>query len=74
MDKCIFNESNGPWYEPVGDYYLPRLELLEEEQRPVGIWGKRSRQYLQKHRKALYNALLFSGKPDGRLSDINQQA
>ena len=34
MDKCIFNESNGLWYELVGDYYLPCLKLPEEEQRP----------------------------------------
>ena len=74
MDKCIFNESNGLWYELVGDYYLPCLKLPEEEQRPVGIWGQRRRQYLREHRKALYNALLLSGKLDSHLADINQQA
>ena len=74
MDKCIFNESNGLWYELVGDYYLPCLKLPEEEQRPVGIWGQRHKRYLREHRKALYNALLFSGKLDSHLADINQQA
>lgn len=74
MDKCIFNESNGLWYELVGDYYLPCLKLPEEEQRPVGIWGQRRRQYLREHRKALYNALLLSGKLDNHLADIDQQA
>ena len=33
MDKCIFNESNGLWYELVGDYYLPCLKLPEGEYR-----------------------------------------
>ena len=74
MDKCIFNESNGLWYELVGDYYLPCLKLPEEERRPIGIWGQRRRQYLREHRKALYNALLLSGKLDSHLADINQQA
>lgn len=74
MDKCIFNGSNGLWYELVGDYYLPCLKLPEEEQRPVGIWGQRRRQYLRGHRKALYNALLLSGKLDNHLADIDQQA
>ena len=23
MDKYIFNEDNGLWYELTGDYYLP---------------------------------------------------
>ena len=74
MDKCIFNESNGLWYELVGDYYLPCLKLPEEEQRPVGIWGQCRRQYLREHRKALYDALLLSGKLDSHLADIDQQA
>ena len=74
MDKCIFNESNGLWYELVGDYYLPCLKLPEEEQRPVGIWGQRRRRYLREYRKALYNALLLSGKLDNHLTDIDQQA
>ena len=74
MDKRIFNESNGLWYELAGDYYLPCLKLPEEEQRPAGIWGQRRRQYLREHRKALYNALLLSGKLDSHLADINQQA
>ncbi|MCI8595119.1 MAG: TnpV protein [Oscillospiraceae bacterium] len=74
MDKCIFNKSNSLWYELVGDYYLPCLKLPEEEQRFVGIWGQRRRQYLREHRKALYNALLLSGKLDNHLADIDQQA
>ena len=40
----------------------------------MGVWGQRRRQYLQKHRKALYNALLLSGKLDSHLADTNQQA
>ena len=40
----------------------------------IGIWGQRRRQYLKEHRKALYDALLLSGKLDSYLADINQQA
>ena len=40
----------------------------------IGIWGQRRQQYLREHREALYNALLLSGKLDGHLADINQQA
>ena len=28
MDKYIFDESNGLWYELQGDYYIPCLILL----------------------------------------------
>lgn len=44
------------------------------ESASVGIWGQRRRQYLREHRKALFNALLLSGKLDSHLDDINQQA
>lgn len=25
MEKCIYDESNGLWYERQGDYYIPCL-------------------------------------------------
>lgn len=41
MEKYIFDENNGLWYERRGDYYLPCLTISEEEQVPVGVWGQR---------------------------------
>ena len=38
MEKYIFDERNGLWYELQGDYYLLCLKLPEEEQQPVGLW------------------------------------
>ena len=35
MDKYIFDESNGLWYELQGDYYIPCLILSEEETQPM---------------------------------------
>ena len=74
MDKYIFNETNGLWYELVGDYYFPCLTVPAEEEQPVGIWGQRHKRYLKKYRPALYNALLLSGKLNGYLADIDRQA
>ena len=73
MDKYIFDESNGLWYELIGDYYLPCLTVPAEEERPVGLWGQRHKRYIRKYRPALYNALLLSGKLNGYLTDIDQQ-
>ena len=39
MEKYIFEESNGLWYELRGDYYIPCLTVPAQEERPVGIWG-----------------------------------
>ena len=40
MKKHIYNESNGLWYEHIGDYYIPVLTLSSEEQSPIGKWGR----------------------------------
>lgn len=74
MDKYIFDENNGLWYELIGNYYFPCLTVPAEEEQPVGVWGQRHRRYLKEYRPALYNALLLSNKLNGYLADIDQQA
>ena len=74
MDKYIYNEKNGLWYELQGDYYLPCLNLPEEPEVHIGIWGQRHRRYLKSHRRALYTSLLTSGKLNDYLADLNEQA
>lgn len=74
MEKVIYDEKNGLWYELQGDYYIPCLKLLEEEQCPIGVWGQRHLQYIKQHRKVLYTNLLTSGKLNGYLADIDKQA
>ena len=74
MDKYIYDEKNGLWYELQGDYYLPCLKLPKEESRHIGIWGQRHLRYLKQHRKVLYSELLISGNLNDYLADINEQA
>lgn len=74
MDKYIYDEKNGLWYELQGDYYLPCLKLPKEESRHIGIWGQRHLRYLKQHRKVLYSELLISGKLNSYLADIDRQA
>ena len=74
MDKYIYDEKNGLWYELQGDYYLPCLKLPKEESRHIGVWGQRHLRYLKQHRKVLYSELLKSGKLNDYLADINEQA
>ncbi len=74
MDKYIFDESNGLWYERQGDYYIPCLTLPAENERPIGLWGQRHLRYIKEYRKALYTSLLLRGKLNSYLADINQQA
>ena len=74
MEKYIYNEQNGLWFELQGDYYLPCRKLPEEPEVHIGIWGQRHRRYLKSHRRALYISLLTSGKLNSYLADINRQA
>ena len=74
MEKYIYNEQNGLWFELQVDYYLPCLKLPEEPEVHIGIWGQRHRRYLKSHRRALYTSLLTSGKLNSYLADINRQA
>jgi hypothetical protein len=74
MEKYITDERTGLKYELVGDYYLIAGEDESEGTHPVGIWGQRRLRYLKEHRQALYTALLLSGRLNGYLADIDQQA
>ena len=74
MQKHIYDEKNGLWYELHGDYYLPCLTVPPEKQRPVGIWGQRHLRYLRQHKKVLYTELQITGKLNGYLADLNEQA
>lgn len=74
MDKYIFDENNGLWYERQGEYYLPCLTLPPEEEKPIGIWGQRHLRYIKEHKRLFYVNLLTSGKLKNYLADINEQA
>ena len=74
MEKVIYDEKNGLWYELQGDYYIPCLKVPEQEEKPIGIWGQRRLQYLKQYRKILYTNLFISDKLNEHLTDINEQA
>ena len=74
MDKYIYDDKNGLWYELQGNYYIPCLILPTEKEQPIGLWGQRHKRYLQEHKRAFYITLLTSGKLNIYLSDIDRQA
>lgn len=74
MDKCIYNEKNGLWYELQGDYYLPCLKLPEEGEVHIGIWGQQHLRYLKQYHRVRYYNLLTSGKLNDYLVDVENWA
>ena len=65
--------QNGISYTLVGDYYIPDLQLPEEN-RPIGIWGRMYKAYLEQYHPAQYNDLILTGKLWTYLADLNEQA
>ena len=50
-------------YRQVGDFNIPNLILPPEEASVrLGKWGMMYKDYLEKHKKVLFNSLLIQGK------------
>ena len=73
MANTIFEQTGGT-YTMQGDYCLPDLTLPAEEERLIGVWAQRRRQYLKQHHKILYCNLLTSGKLHSHLADVEEEA
>jgi hypothetical protein len=74
MKKHIYDESNGLWYERIGDYYIPVLTLSSEEQCPIEKYGRMHREYLREVHPARLNTLTLTGELWTYLADLNEQA
>ena len=74
MEKYIYDNSNGLWYELQGDYYIPCLVLPDTEERPIGVWGRKHLDYIKEHRPILYADLVLSCRLHSYLADIDTRA
>ena len=70
----IYDESNSIDYILVGDYYIPAIELPEDDNRPIGKWGRMHRAYMEETTPFLLNHLILTGKLHTYLADLNEQA
>ena len=42
MDKYIYDDKHGLWYEQQGEYFILCLTLpTEKETKSIGVWGQR---------------------------------
>ena len=73
MEKQIYDEKNGMSYTLHGDYYLPDLEINEEEP-TYGIYGIMRKQFLKEHRSAKYQYLVLTGKLTEYLNQVDKEA
>ena len=74
MKKHITDEKTGISYTLCGDYYLPDLELKEQEESHYGKYGMLRKSFLKEHRPGLYSSYLLTGKLTAHLNEVDQQA
>ena len=60
-------------YTKIGDYYFPNI-ALPPDAGDIGIWGRRRKEFLRKHRPILFNELLLTGELSKYLVQVNQEA
>ena len=65
--------ENGIHYTLHGDYYIPDLTCPRDD-RPIGKWGRMHLIYLREHKPGLHSQMVWSGKLNGCLADLNEQA
>ena len=73
MEKSLYEQMDGTDTQ-VGDYLLPSLELPEEENQSIGIWGQRHLRYIKLHKRVFYANLLTECKPNSYLAGVDKQA
>ena len=73
MKKQIYDEKNGLSYTLYGDYYLPDLEINEEEP-TYGKYGIMRKHFLKEHRSARYQYLVLTGKLTEHLNQVDKEA
>ena len=73
MKKQIYDEKNGLSYTLHGDYYLPDLEINEEEP-TYGKYGIMRKQLLKEHRSDRYQYLVLTGKLTEQLNQVDKEA
>lgn len=74
LEPRIHDETNGLDYVLAGDYYIPAIELPEDDDRPIGKWGRMHRAYLEETNPLLLNHLILMGRLHTYLTDLNEQA
>ena len=59
MERQLYDERNGSWYELCGGDYVPCLEVPESPK--ADRFGRLRNSFLWEHRGAICTGMLFSG-------------
>ena len=71
--KSLFEQLGGT-YRREGDYLIPDIELPDEDEQSIGIWGQRHGNWLKQEHRALYDNLLYTFKLHTHLVEVDERA
>ena len=71
--KSLFEQLGGT-YHWEGDYLIPDLELPDEDETPIGIWGQRHECWLKQEHRALYHNLMLTWNLHDHLAEVDERA
>ena len=61
-------------YTLCGDYRLPNLLPVQEEEYKIGIYGQRYFRYIKEHDRILFINLLTAGKLNEHVAEVDTRA
>ena len=66
--------ENGLTYTKVGDYYIPNLTLGDQPDKPIGLYGRMRRTYLQEYHPGTFNAMVLNRTLYPHLVEVDEAA
>ena len=72
--KSLFEELGGTYTLGKDGMYYPNLTIDDNDQRPVGKWGRMHRAYLEEVHPGLYERLILNGSLHRHLANANERA
>ena len=72
--KSLFEELGGTYTLGKDGMYYPNLTIDDNDQRPIGKWGRMHRAYLEEVHPGLYETMILNGSLHRHLADANERA
>ena len=72
--KDEMTTNHGITYSKQGDYYLPNLKMPPQPELNIGMYGRKRKEFLEKHHRVKYYNLLTSVKLVEHLNDVDLRA
>ena len=72
--KSLFEELGGTYTLGKDGMYYPNLTIDDNDQRPIGKWGRMHRAYREEVHPGLYERMILNGSLHRHLADANERA